>query len=417
MLSQLYRAIIHTKNTDGSADMFTHYMAKFPFVLVTQVYAAAMFNGHWSTLPLQQESRAFGQNINLLTFAPARAGTAKYNTPIDETNAILGEELVGAVSSHRTKAKLQLFSGGAIHHYTHLMATVANAILVLLAADDPTQETESVLVRGLKELFHVLSMHDVQFWVEQFTRQTTGDHLPYAIALDINNNSIVHLAQFANDARWIQAVSQGADIPASALDYYRSVHNCVIANLQRASGSDSLGSYQSPPSTWISPRVKKAAKTTETSSPSGARQQMRSAPTNQHQATASHQQAAHPRTTTSNPDFGMLLVPDHIRNGPQLASGKRLCLLFAAKTRSCSNRSTCNGEHVTSHTASIPDLRTIDRWVTDTPNASWVHRPAILRNHHTTTPSHSGSPAATMPSGQVSPSASTSATPNITQGQ
>jgi hypothetical protein len=262
------------------------------------------------------------------------------------------------------------------------MATVANAILALIAADDPTQANESILVRGLKQLFHILSMHDVQFWVEQFTRQTTGDHLPYAIALDINNNSIVHIAQFANDAKWIQAVSQDTEIPASALDYYRSVHNSVIANLQRASGSDSLGSYQSPPGSWISPRVaKKAAKIAETSSPSGARQQMRSAPSNQHQGTASNQ-SANPRGSTSNPDYGMFLVPDNIRNGPQLASGKRLCLLFAAKGRSCSNRFTCSGEHVSSRTASIPDLRTIDRWITDTVNASWVNRPAILRNHH-----------------------------------
>jgi hypothetical protein len=412
-LEQLYRALIQGRNQDGAPDMYAHYWARFPYVMVNPAFAAAMFNAHWSTLPLQHGERAFGQNLTLLTFAPARPGTAEYTSQLEETNAILGEELVGAVPAHRTKARLQLFDGGVVLHYSHLMSTIANLILVLTAADDPAQATEATIIKDLRQVFQLLASHQVQLWLEHHTRTAHGEHLAYAIAQDIHNNCLIHIAQFALNATWIQASLEGTEIPASALDWYRSVHLSVIANIQKASMSDSLGAYQSPPSTWVSPKAakeakdqaKKAAKTSETSSPNSR------APRASNSNTSNQQ--SQPRSGGSNPELGILLAPDNIRNGPQLPSGKRLCLLFTVKGRTCPNGFSCAGSHLTPRNATLPELQSVDRWVANTPNVSWVFRPPALSapgasNQPIPSPTPAPSPAAPV-TPQTQPNAGTTA--------
>lgn len=205
-------------------------------------------------LSLQHSTQAFGQNITLLTFAPAQPGTAKYTSQLKETNAILGDELVGAVPAHCTKARLQLFDSGVMHHYSHLMSTLANLILVLMATNDLTQAMESILIKDLKQVFKILASHKVQLWLNHHTQLPYGEHLAYAITQDIHNNCLMHIVQFALNAMcWIQVALEGTEIPASALDWYHSVHLLVITNIQKVSMSDSLGVYQSPSSTWVSP--------------------------------------------------------------------------------------------------------------------------------------------------------------------
>lgn len=229
--------------------------------MVNSAYMVAIFNTHCSILTLQHGARAFGQKIALLTFVLARPGTTKYTSQIEETNAILGEALVGAVPTHCTKARLQLFNGGIVHHYSHLMSMLANLILILTTANNPNQMPKFILIQDLKQIFKILASHKVQLWLDHHTRLPHGEHLAYAIAHDIHNNCVaIHLAQFALNSMWIQAVTEGTEILTLALDWYCSVHSTVIMNLQKASMSNSLGVYQSILSTWISPRTAKEAK-------------------------------------------------------------------------------------------------------------------------------------------------------------
>lgn len=107
----------------------------------------------------------------------------------------------------------------------------------------------------------------------------------------------------------------------------------------------------------------------------------------------------------------MVVVPDNLRNGPQLPSGRRLCLSFCAKGRNCANGYSCPNAHITLGKAGVPDLQAIERWVHDTPSVSWSNgRPRRLAETAHPTPS---SPAASRPAAQVSPPAATAPT---TQG-
>jgi hypothetical protein len=99
----------------------------------------------------------------------------------------------------------------------------------------------------------------------------------------------------------------------------------------------------------------------------------------------------------------MVSAPDTIRHGPQLSSGKRLCLAFAVNGKSCPNGITCSGGHTSFQNVSIPDLQLIDRWVTDTANVSWIGgRPRRLNDPTTTTLAPATPPAHNAPA-QVTP--------------
>jgi hypothetical protein len=404
ILDQQYRSLIDIKGTGDNLNMIDHYMKRFPFVIINQAFAASLTNGYWATQPYQQSATVPGANISLFTFAPARSGTAEHKRQFDETNAILGEELVGATNSQRTKPTLKLYDGGTIQHYSHLLYTLANLLLVLEAADAPNQDDESILVQHLKEFFKVLARKEVEQWIETFTKTSEGEHLPYALALDMHNNSLIHFARFATDPQYTKAALTGEEIPASAIDFYQSVRLSVINNWRKAAAADNLGPYASPPSTWISARAakeasKKTAKTTEGSTPSSR---------NNHRNTSStSQQPTQQRTGTgSDPNLGLLQAPDSIRNGPQLPNGKRLCLPFASKGKTCPHGFNCTGGHVTLRNASLPELQAIDRWVTSTPNVSWQPRrpPRLSENDQT----NQTSPSPTSRATPVTPSTTNS---------
>jgi DNA-binding ferritin-like protein (Dps family) len=337
-------------------------------VAINQSFTAALLNGHWSTEPLQKETTMLGQNLGLFSFAPARPGTAEYKRQLEETNTILGEDLIGAVPAHRTKATVQLYNTGVITHYTQLLNLLSNALIVFEGADGPNQATESILVHHLKEFYKILLQREIKTWIENFARTSEGEHLPYALALDMHN-SMVHLHKMATDPTWIRAVLQQDEVPANTILFYRSAHANVINNWRKSASGDNLGPYTSPPSTWTSPKAtkeaaKKVPKVSETATP-GAK-----SPRSFTAASISGQQPA-ARTNGSNPNYGMVSAPETIHHGPQLSSGKRLCLAFAVKGKSCPNGITWPGSHISFQNVSIPDLQLIDRWVTDTANMTF----------------------------------------------
>ena len=95
--------------------------------------------------------------------------------------------------------------------------------------------------------------------------------------------------------------------------------NMTINNWQKIPAMDSLSHYSSPPSTWVSPEAmkeaaKKVAKTSDNPSPSSKAGGKSGGTPNQ--------QSAASRPLAKDPTFGMIIVPDNIRHGPQLPSGK-----------------------------------------------------------------------------------------------
>jgi hypothetical protein len=178
----------------------------------------------------------------------------------------------------------------------------------------------------------------------------------------------IHFAKFATSSAWTRAALEGTEIPISALADFNATFNVVLSNWRKISATDSLSIYSSPPSTWIAPETKKeeskkAAKTSEYSSPS-------SKPSNKSGTASNTSNSA--RLSTKDPLFGMVIVPDNLRHGPQLPSGKRLCLHFAGQGKACVHGYNCQQVHVTLNRASIPDLKAIERWVIATPNVDWA---------------------------------------------
>jgi hypothetical protein len=392
-LLQYFNSLILSKTDD--LNIVNVYKAKFPTVMVTSAFVATYTNGYWATLPLQQEANMIGQSLTIFSFAPARTGTDDHKRQIDESNAILGEELVGTANSQRTKASLQLYGNGPITTYQSLLSTIANLLLVLEAADAPNQDSPSILIKNLEDYFKVLIKPNVRTWIEHFQRTPAGEHLPHSLAVDIHNNCLIQMAQFANHADWGRAVLEKTDIPTSALEAYQHLRSMAIVNWSKCAQASTLGPYISPTATWVSPKAakdaKKAAKTNDTSSPSSKQNRTTATNANTNQPTASSRSTT---PGTSNPDFGMLVVPDNIRNGPQLPSGKRLCLLFTAKGRTCTNGYNCPNAHVTMGKASITELQAIERWVTNTAAVSWANgRPRRLTDNAQSTPSSSPAPS------------------------
>ena len=97
---------------------------------------------------------------------------------------------------------------------------LASMILTLEVADAPNQVTEAILILHLKDFFKVLAQKDVHNWVEMFTKTERGEHLPYALTLEMHNNCLSYFARFTTDFSQINAVLTGQEIPFSALDFY-----------------------------------------------------------------------------------------------------------------------------------------------------------------------------------------------------
>jgi hypothetical protein len=249
----------------------------------------------------------------------------------------------------------------------------------------------------LQEAFSIFAQPDMKQWVDRFARGSTGEHLPYALILDLHN-SWIHLARMITDPRWIRAVLNNEEIPASAIQFYKATHSSVLAKWQKAVASDTLGPYVSAPSTWISQKTKeqtkKSAKTNDASSPGNSSNTNRSGTSS---GPDRRQQTA--RGSGSDPNLGLISAPDNIRNGPQMSNGKRLCMAFARKGKSCNNQGyNCPGAHVTLKHASLADLQTIDKWIADTANVSWATgRPFRLNEAPSATPTTTSTALVTIP--------------------
>ena len=399
-LTEQVVSIAQEKN--GSMDMADRLMTNFPLVVLTPSFVATALNGYWSVLPLAQETATVGNNLSFFSFAPVPMNTAEHKRQLDESTTVLNEDLVGVSTNQRTKATLQLYSGGLFRTHHDLLQGIANSTVILKVLDAPDQEP-AIFTTALRQLFQCLSDATVSRWATTFARRPEGRHLPYALALEINNNIFVQLTKFATNSKWTKAVLEGTEIPATALTDFRSMFDITVNNWRKVASTDSLSHYSSPPSTYINPEVakeaaKKAAKTSDTSSPS-------SKPTGRTGNTP-HQQSTPSRPAARDPTFGMIIAPDNIRHGPQLPSGKRLCLHFAVQGKACTNGYNCTNAHVTLNRASIPDLKAIERWVTDTTQVKWaVGRPKRLGEASSArTPE---SPQASPTPAQVSPPAAT----------
>jgi hypothetical protein len=118
-------------STDGALS----YVVRFPWAAIKVPFASAFQKGHWLDQPVQTENAVPGQNLWLLSFAPSHTESANYKRHWEETNAMLGEDIVESDTTHRTKLSIKLFDGGKISTHSHLMATITNLYVTLQVAD------------------------------------------------------------------------------------------------------------------------------------------------------------------------------------------------------------------------------------------------------------------------------------------
>jgi hypothetical protein len=419
-LGQMIDSYRHASNNDNNNSLVSNLMLHFPMGIVNNAFATALLNGHFNKYLIAQQGQVIGQQLHLLHFAPTNKGHSDYTNQVNETNAILEEELAHAVPAHRTKASGKLYAGGNVSSHRHILQTLANTLLVfssLLPQDTPQSP---YLFTYLRNYITALLTPDIQTWVETHSRPAHGKHLPYAITVDIHNTTFARLAAFAADSNNIAKVIQGVEILNTPFLGFETLRMQLIAKWSTAAIQDNLSHYSTPPATWISPDTKKeqsrkAPKTSSNASPGSARTPRDSSQQNQttapNQPTSTNPTNNTRPTGSSNPDFGLLNAPDSIRHGPTLpTSGKRLCMPFAVRGRSCRNSSyTCSEAHVTTNNGSLPDYQAIDMWVNNTPNVTWTRIPARLASatpHPTTT-----TPPANPPVARVTPPAPTTSGP------
>jgi hypothetical protein len=183
----------------------------------------------------------------------------------------------------------------------------------------------------LQEIFFLLSQTTVRDWIGRFAVWNgVGEHLPYALALEIQS-SIIQLMIFATKPEWLRKAMKNEEILSTALVYYKATHREMLYRINMACTSDSLGNYASPPSTWISPQekekdsaAKKSPETGDSASPGGR--------------TGDLGRSSNPRSsapTGSNPAWGMINAPPNIQHGPKLSNRQKVCLPFICKGDSC----------------------------------------------------------------------------------
>lgn len=375
---QLIRSEVETMK-DSPKDGALSFVVRFPWAAINVSFASALQKGHWSDQPVQTENAAPGQNLGILTFAPSHTESADYKRQWEETNAVLGEDMVEIDATHRTKVSIKLYDGGKILTYNHLMATIANLFAALQMADKPDQASDAVIFNNLREVFSLLAQPSMRDWIERSSaRGGPGEHLPYALALEIHT-SFIKLVAFATNRDWVRAAINNVEIPESALKYYQSSHIDLLRKLNTACAGDSLGNYASPPSTWAPNQrpkeqlAKKSLKTGDSVSPGGTR-------------------AGGPNNTNNRPandsatSYGLITSPQNIRYGPQLSSGQKVCLPFIRAGDRCTFGRECPNAHLNAKYSTVPELRALDNWVVSTPGVAWTRKPAKLvaasREHH-----------------------------------
>jgi hypothetical protein len=97
-LNMLFRTDIEGKKERDPMHLM-YFSTLFPYVIINAIFTAALMGGHWATEPVHVDSTSLGQTLGVLTFAPTKTNTAEHKRQIEETNSILGEDLVGASSS------------------------------------------------------------------------------------------------------------------------------------------------------------------------------------------------------------------------------------------------------------------------------------------------------------------------------
>ena len=377
------------------------YVMRFPWAAINVAFASAFQKGQWTDQPIQSESAALGQNLGFLTFAPSHTGSADYKRQWDETNVVLGEDMVDVDTTQRTKISVSLFKGGKIGTHSHLMATIANLYVTLKVAEKSGQASEALIFQSLKEIFSLLAQTNMRDWIERSSvRGGPGEHLPYALALEIHT-SLLPLVTFATKSEMIRKVINKEDIPMSALAFYKATHAELLRRLNAACAGDNLGNYLSPPSTWVpfqKPNNKdqnkqKQQKTGGDSSTSGGGK-----PSSDNNRSGG--------TGLSTATMGMINAPTHIRNGPSLSSGQKVCLPFVRKGDTCTLGRACPNAHMTPRYSSVPDLTILDGWVTRTNGAEWAAKPAKLAAVQRSS-SQSGSGTQDNPPGTSTPASGT----------
>lgn len=368
---QLIRAKVEVMKgspTEGALS----YVMRFPWAAINVAFASAFQKGQWTDQPLQSESAALGQNLGFLTFAPSHAGSADYKRQWDETNVVLGEDMVDVDTTHRTKISVKLFDGGRITTHSHLMATIANLYVTLQVAEKPGQATDAVIFTNLKEVFSLMAQTNMRDWVERSSvRGGPGEHLPYALALEIHT-SLLPLVIFATKSDMIRKVINKEEIPVSALAFYKATHAELLRRLNAACAGDNLGNYSSPPSTWVPFQKQKEQSKQKQSNKTGGD----SPPSGGARSSGDNNRSGSNGTNTAT--MGMINAPTHIRNGPSLSNGQKVCLPFVRKGDSCTLGRTCPNAHMTPRFSSVPDLTILDGWVTRTTGAEWAAKPAKL---------------------------------------
>ena len=380
---QLFRSKIEQMrdvSSDGSSAM--SYVTRFPFAAINVAFSSALQKGQWSDQPIQAEGSMLGQNLGILSFAPSRTGSADYKRQWEETNVVFNEDSVETDKSHRTKVGVTLFDGGNITCHSQLMTTIANLYAALQVADKQGQTFDPLFCVHLREIFFLLSQTTVRDWIDRFAvRNGIGEHLPYALAVEIHS-SIIQLVNFATKPEWLRKAIKNEEIPSTGLTYYKATHREFLHRINMACASDSLGNYASAPSTWVSPsandKESPAKKMQKTGDSVSLRNRM-----------GANSNAGNTNTgstvSTSNPAYGMINAPPNINNGPQLSNGQQVCMPFIRRGDSCPLGRTCPKAHVTNRYLSPPDMAIIDNWVTRTNGVSWDRRPTSFGNSQSQT--------------------------------
>jgi hypothetical protein len=122
-MEQLIRATTDKQCEDDPMNIFTH-STKFPYVALNHVMIGALLTANFSNQPLHAEASTANQSLSIMAFAPTKPTSTETKRQLEETSAVLAEDLVGATMTHRTKVSLTPLEAGSINHGGQAMTTL-----------------------------------------------------------------------------------------------------------------------------------------------------------------------------------------------------------------------------------------------------------------------------------------------------